>query len=244
MNEPLPLKLSALLIGQSVPFGPNGEPSAIGKTGVSLPLSLGITGFAGDRQADLRHHGGADKAVHHYPAEHYAAWRRELPEIPPQHFQPGAFGENLSSFGLSEENVCIGDIFRIGSARLQVSQARQPCWKLNVRFSHSGMSARVQESGRTGWYYRVLEQGEVAPDAEIQLLDRPCPEWTLALLLNYLYRDPLNGEALTRMSALSTLPASWRELARRRLETGRIEDWAQRLATPAICNEAFEPQRR
>lgn len=233
MNEPLPLKLKGLLIGQIVPFGPNGEPSAIGKTGVTRPLSLGITGFEGDRQADLRHHGGPDKAVHHYPGEHYASWCREHPEIPPERFQPGAFGENLNTFGLTEENVCIGDIFRIGSARLQVSQARQPCWKLNVRFGHPGMSARVQESGRTGWYYRVLEQGKVAPDAEILLLDRPCPDWTLARLLQHLYLDPLNMEVLTRMTALKALPASWRELARHRLETGRLEDWTHRLVTPA-----------
>ncbi len=234
MNEPLPLNINGLLIGQSIPFGPNGEPSAIAKTVVTHPLSLGITGFEGDMQADLRHHGGPDKAVHHYPAEHYATWCREFPEIPPERFQPGAFGENLSTLGLTEENVCIGDIFRIGSARLQVSQARQPCWKLNVRFEHPEMSLRVQASERTGWYYRVLDQGKVAPDAEILLLDRPCPDWTLARLLKHLYLDPLNIEALTRMTALNALPASWRELARRRLETKQIEDWTHRLVTPAI----------
>lgn len=234
MNEQRPLKLSALLIGKIVPFGPNGEPSAIGKTPVNHPLSLGATGFVDDMQADLRHHGGTGKAVHHYPAEHYATWRREYPEIEPERFQPGTFGENLSTFGLTEENVCIGDTFRIGGALLEVSQGRKPCWKLNERTGQPGIAARMQESGRTGWYYRVLEHGTVSPDAEIILLDRPYPEWTLAHLLRQLYLGPPDIEVLARLSTLNALPDSWREQARRRLETNYVEDSSQRLVTPAI----------
>jgi MOSC domain-containing protein YiiM len=224
--------VNSLLVGQVVPFGPNGELSAIGKVVVSRPLHLGVNGFDDDAQADLRHHGGPDKAVHHYPAEHYATWQRELPEISPECFLPGAFGENLSTLGLTEENACIGDIFRIGDAHLQVSQARQPCWKLNVRFGQPEMSKKIQDSGRTGWYYRVLKTGEVAPGAEIQLLERPCPDWPLARLLNYLYIDPLNIEALMQMETLTVLPAAWREMAQRRLETNSLEDWSRRLGTP------------
>lgn len=231
---PEPASLCGLRVGRVAPFGPDGAFSAIDKTSVQHPLRLSQDGLEGDEQADRRHHGGTDKAVHHYPAEHYAAWRSELPDIPPSRLQPGAFGENLSTLGLTEANVCIGDIFSVGSARLQVSQARQPCWKLNVRFGLSGMSKKIQDSGRTGWYYRVLESGEIAPQDKIQLLDRQYPDWPLARLLHYLYIDPLNAEALERMAALSALPDSWRALAQRRLETMQVEDWSRRLLVPQV----------
>ncbi len=223
-----------LLVGRALPFGPNDEPSAIDKHPVVRPLRLTATGFEGDEQGDPRHHGGPDKAVHHYPGEHYAAWRLELPELQAERFRVGAFGENLGTVGLTEANVCVGDVFRLGAALIQVSQARQPCWKLNLRFGNPDMSRRVQESARTGWYYRVLETGEVAPGAALHLLDRPHPDWPLARLLWHLYSDPLNVSALADMAALSNLSASWRELARRRLASGQIEDWLRRLKTPVI----------
>lgn len=222
-----------LLVGRARPFGPNGEPSAIDKHAVDRMLKLGIEGFEGDEQGDRRHHGGPEKAVHHYPGEHYAVWRRDLPGLPADLFRTGAFGENLGTSGLTESNVCVGDTFRLGTALIQVSQARQPCWKLNLRFGRSDMSRRVQDSGRTGWYYRVLEAGEVAPGAPLRLLERPHPSWPLARLLHHFYIDPLHAAALEAIAALPGLSASWRELARRRLETGRVEDWLRRLDTPA-----------
>lgn len=229
-----PVATAQLLVGRALPFGPNGEPSAIDKHPAVWPLRLTATGFEGDEQGDPRHHGGPDKAVHHYPGEHYAAWRLELPELQAERFRVGAFGENLGTVGLTEANVCVGDIFRLGAALIQVSQARQPCWKLNLRFGHPDMSRRVQERARTGWYYRVLETGEVAPGAALHLLDRPHPDWPLARLLWHLYSDPLNVSALADMAALSNLSTSWRELARRRLASGQIEDWLRRLKTPVI----------
>jgi MOSC domain-containing protein YiiM len=229
-----PVAAVQLRLGRALPFGPNGEPSAIDKHPAVGPLRLTVNGFEGDEQGDRRHHGGPDKAVHHYPEEHYAAWRLELPELPKDRFQAGAFGENLSTVGLTEANVCIGDVFGLGAARIQVSQARQPCWKLNLRFGSSDMSRRVQDSGRTGWYYRVLETGEVAPGAALRLLDRPHPDWPLARVLCYLYEDPLNLGALAAIAALANLSASWRELAQRRLASGQIEDWSRRLTTPVM----------
>ena len=221
-------------IGRALPFGPNGEPSAIDKQPVTHALTLGVNGFEGDEQGDRRHHGGPEKALHHYPGEHYTAWRLDLPEAPAEAFRSGAFGENLVSAGLTEANVCIGDVFRLGAARIQVSQARQPCWKLNLRFGIPDMARRVQDSGRTGWYYRVLETGEVAAGAVLQLLERPHPDWPLARLLFQLYEDPLNLDALAAMATLDSLASSWRELAQRRMDSGRIEDWSQRLTTPAM----------
>jgi MOSC domain-containing protein YiiM len=195
---------------------------------------LTVSGFEGDEQGDRRHHGGPEKAVHHYPEAHYAAWRREFPERHAHTFRAGAFGENLVSAGLTEANVCVGDVFRLGAALIQVSQARQPCWKLNLRFGIPDMSRRVQDSGRTGWYYRVLEAGVVAPGAALDLLERPHPDWPLARLLFQLYEDPLNDSALAAMAELDSLAPSWRELAQRRLASGRIEDWSHRLTTPAV----------
>ena len=228
-----PVATARLLVGRALPFGPNGEPSAIGKHPAVRPLRLTAAGFEGDEQGDPRHHGGPDKAVHHYPGERYGTWRLELPELLAERFGTGAFGENLGTVGLTEANVCVGDIFRLGTALIQVSQARQPCWKLNLRFGKPDMSRRVQESARTGWYYRVLETGEVAPGAELRLLDRPRPDWPLAHLLHHFYADPLNVEALAAIMALDVLSASWRELAQRRLTSGQVEDWSRRLNTPA-----------
>jgi MOSC domain-containing protein YiiM len=234
VNALPPVAAVQLRVGRARPFGPNGEPSAIDKHPVVHPLRLTVNGFAGDQQGDRRHHGGPEKAVHHYPEEHYAAWRLGLPKLQAERFQAGAFGENLGTFGLTEANVCVGDVFRLGAVLVQVSQARQPCWKLNLRFGIPDMSRRVQDSGRAGWYYRVLESGEVAPGAALRLIDRPHPGWPLARLLFHLYEDPLNVRALAAMAALDSLSPSWRELAQRRLASGQIEDWSRRLTTPAM----------
>jgi len=223
-----------LLVGRARPFGPNEEPSAIDKHPVVRPLKLTVNGFEDDEQGDRRHHGGPEKAVHHYPGEHYAAWRLELPDLQAERFQVGAFGENIGTVGLTEANICVGDVFRLGTALIQVSQARQPCWKLNLRFDIPDMSLRVQDSTRTGWYYRVLETGEVKPGATLCLLERPQPDWPLSRLLCCLYGDPLNLRALAAIVTLGNLSASWRELAQRRLASGQIEDWSRRLTTPVL----------
>ncbi len=221
--------LEALLIGRARPFGPEGEASAIDKQALDHPVQLTLMGLEGDEQGDRRYHGGPDKALHHYAAEHYAEWRQELPETPPHRWQAGGFGENLSTLGLSEDNVCLGDIFQFGTAYIQVSQARQPCWKLNLRFDCADMAERVQASLRTGWYYRVLTPGQVTPGDSLSLRERPCPAWPLTRLLHYLYRDVLNREALAAIAALNLLTPSWRKLAAQRLSSGQVEDWQRRL---------------
>lgn len=235
MNALPPIAVHDLLTGRAVPFGPNGEPSAIGKRRVMSPLRLTELGFTGDEQGDRRHHGGPDKALHHYPLEHYPAWRHELPGVPADRWQVGGFGENIGAVGLTENDVCLGDVFRLGDTLIQVSQARQPCWKLNVRFGLPDMARRVQDSGRTGWYYRVLETGEVSPGCELRLIDRPHPQWSLARLLHHLYIDPLDDGALAAIAALELLAPGWRQLAARRLASGSIEDWSRRLDTPRLA---------
>jgi MOSC domain-containing protein YiiM len=231
MDPQLPNAAAHLLIGQARPFGPNGEPSAIDKQAVATPLRLSVTGFAGDEQGDPSRHGGPDKAVHHYPFEHYAAWCRELPDLA-ERFRTGGFGENISTVGLTEQNVCVGDQFSLGTARIQVAQARQPCWKLGVRFGIPDMPRRVQASARTGWYYRVLEPGMVTPGDELRLIDRPHPDWPLARLLHHLYVDRMNADALHAIAALAVLPSSFRQLAEKRLQSSLVEDWSRRLNAP------------
>lgn len=223
--------LRAVCTGRARAFGPAGQPSAIDKHPCTGRVILGPLGLQGDKQGDRRVHGGVDKAVHHYPFEHYAAWRAELGESAALS-SAGAFGENLSTQGLTEHEVCVGDRFRAGSALLEVSQARQPCWKVDVRFGAPGMARRMQDNGRTGWYYRVIEAGELAAGDRLELIERPCPDWPLARLLRVLYHDCLNREDLFAVVALAPLAEGWRRLAAARLDTGRVEDWSRRLSVP------------
>ncbi|MBY6261167.1 MOSC domain-containing protein [Azospirillum sp. 412522] len=224
-----PAKLSALLVGKAVPFGRPDTFSAIGKRPVDTAITIGPTGIEGDEQGDRRFHGGPEKAVHHYPFDHYAAWRGDLPFPTPLLETVGAFGENLSTLGLTEETVCIGDVFRVGTATVQVSQGRQPCWKLNHHFGVKDMARRVQSTGRTGWYYRVLEPGIAAVGDDVALIERPLPDWPLSRILRALYHDTGDVRTLAGIAALEPLAAGWRTLARRRVESGRVEDWTERL---------------
>lgn len=222
------IRLSALLIGRVEPLGPNGVPSGIAKAPVMAPVRLSRTGIEGDGQGDRVKHGGPEKAVHLYPHDHYAPWAAETEGLPPLS-EPGAFGENLSTEGLTEADVAIGDVFRLGTALIEVSQGRQPCFKLNLRFGRADMAARVQSTGRTGWYFRVLEEGIVAPGDALVLQHRVCAEWTVARIWHLFYVDRLNREGLEGIARLSPLAESWRLLARKRLESGLIEDWSRRL---------------
>lgn len=237
MSQPLSairVPVDAVLTGAVRPFGPKGVPSGIAKAATRARLRLTATGLEGDGQGDPRHHGGPEKALHHYAFDHYPAWRLTLREQGASADgvldTPGAFGENLSTTGLTEADVCIGDQFRLGTALVEVSQARQPCWKLNHRFGYAGMSRAVQQSLRTGWYYRVLETGDVAAGDMLELVARPCPGWSLHRLLQVLYVERLDYAALEEMAALAPLAESWRKLARQRLERREVEAMERRLS--------------
>jgi MOSC domain-containing protein YiiM len=138
--------------------------------------------------------------------------------------------------GMDENNVCLGDVFQIGRARIQVSQGRKPCWKLNHRFGIADMALRVQNSGRTGWYYRVLDAGDIAPDDELSLVERPHPNWTLARLISVIYHEKADRKALAELAELNALAPSWREMVEKRLTSGRLEDGLLRLVTPKTEN--------
>jgi len=182
--------------------------SAIAKEPVQGPVWLGRTNLIGDGQADLKHHGGPDKAVLAYAAAHYPLWRAELgrSDLP-----YGAFGENFTINGLTEEVVCIGDVYAIGEARVQVSQPRQPCWKIARRWRIKDLTARVVETGRTGWYLRVLTEGYVEARVPVELVERPFPQWTVARATEVMrnrWRDQAAARALAECPALAQ---SWKE---------------------------------
>ncbi len=222
------IPLQALLVGEVRPLGPRGIPSGIAKASVDRPLAIGPLGLAGDAQGDTKHHGGPEKALHHYPLDHYLTWTSEIGHRDVLG-SLGAFGENLSTLGLTEEDVAVGDVFALGSAIIEVSQGRQPCWKLNERFAQADMARRVQASGRTGWYYRVLQSGEVSPDAQLQRIERAAPAWTIRRIWQVFYVDTLNRAELAELAEMPQLAEGWRRHARRRLETGSVEDWTSRL---------------
>ncbi|WP_276122038.1 MOSC domain-containing protein [Pararhizobium qamdonense] len=220
--------IEALLTGFVKPLGTRAAASGIDKTQVTVPTKLTETGFEGDAQGDLVRHGGREKAVHHYPLDHYLAWRGEI-GVHRLLGMPVAFGENVSTIGLTENTVSIGDVFRAGTAVIEVSQGRQPCWKLNEPFGDPSIAKRVQSTGRTGWYYRVLQSGIVAPDDSIDRIERRSPDWTIARIWRAFYVDVLNRDELAQLSELSRLAESWRTHAVKRLQTNTVEDWTQRL---------------
>lgn len=227
---PRATRVDALLAGRAVPYTRAGSRSAIDKRPLRGRVAIGELGIAGDEQGDPRVHGGPDKAIHHYAFDHYAAWRGELGPLPLLQ-APGAFGENLSTRGLDETGVCLGDRFRLGSALLEVSQGRQPCWKLNDRFGVPDMALRVQDSGRSGWYYRVLRPGHATAGDALALVERPHPDWPLQRLAMLLYRRVPEAGPLEAALRLPLVP-SWRKLIERRLDSRRVEDWTRRIEGP------------
>ena len=200
--------IDGVYIGGIVPLPPEGQATGIFKHPAAGPVRLTRQGLVGDAQADRRVHGGPDKALHHYAAENYPRLAAAFPAQAAQ-LVPGSIGENLSTRGWTEESVCIGDVFRVGGARVQVSQPRSPCWKIDHKFAAAGMSRFIAEAGITGWYYRVVEEGELAPGDPFELLERPAPAATLARLWRTgLMHRPDEAE-LAALAATPGLAAGW-----------------------------------
>jgi MOSC domain-containing protein YiiM len=186
--------------GQSVTTG-------IFKESVPGRVLLRTLNLDGDRQADLSVHGGADKAVYVYPAEHYEYWCRELPgrDLP-----WGSFGENFTTTGLLEDAVHIGDRFSIGSAQVVVTQPRLPCYKLGIKFGQADMVKRFANSRRTGFYVAVLTEGEVGAGDAVALLGRAAHPLTVAEITRLYLRDEEDLEKMRRAVQNEALPPSWR----------------------------------
>ncbi len=205
--------IESVLTGSVQNFA-NGQSSAIAKTAVGGPRAVAWLGIAGDAQADLSVHGGPDKAIHHYPFDHYDCWQTDLGETALL-AAPGAFGENISTTGITEETACIGDRYRMGTALVEIAQGRQPCWKQAHRLDSTNVVPRMVETQRCGWYYRVIEEGTVAAGDTLSLIERPFPEWTVKRVIKLLIagdarRDPAAARAL---AALPLLADNWRARA-------------------------------
>jgi MOSC domain-containing protein YiiM len=171
-------------------------------------LWLGYEGLSGDEQADRRNHGGVDKAVCVYPIEHYGYWREKLAPLDLPH---GAFGENFTTAGMLEAEVCVGDIYTVGSAVVQVSQPREPCWKVARRWRIKDLTAQVERTGRTGFYFRVVRHGEVQAGDALALRERPAPQWSIERCNEAMHRRK-EDEALAReLADCSLLAASWKD---------------------------------
>lgn len=184
--------------------------SAIHKFPVDGPVRVGYEGLEGDAQGDRRVHGGPEKAVHQYALRHYGAWAARFPQAAAE-LQRGSFGENLSTDVHDETTVCIGDRYQVGSVLLEVSQPRRPCWKLDVRFTVDGLAQAVQESGWSGWYYRVLQTGALQVGDNLELVWRAPATVSLAEFWRSYHSPEPDLKELEHLQNLPGLSAGWRQ---------------------------------
>ena len=189
--------------------------TAIFKESVSGPIELHRLNLEGDRQADLSVHGGPTKAVYAYPSEHYPFWRSELPEM---ELDWGMFGENLTTEGLDEESVHIGDVFKLGTARLIVTEPRMPCFKLTIRFEREDIVKRFLQSQRSGLYFGVVQEGTVQAGDQFELISTDSQGLKVADVTRLYTTDKGNAELLTKAVGTTALPEKWKSYFSHRLE--------------------------
>jgi MOSC domain-containing protein YiiM len=214
-----------LYAGQIRPMPGDGRPTAIFKQPLQGRVGIGWEGIEGDKQADRRFHGGSEKALHHFPLQSHRRLAQQFPQVAAQ-FGAGAIGENISTEGLDERGACVGDVFALGGARIQLNQPRTPCWKIDARFGAEGISRYVAEQGMAGWYYRVLAPGEVQTGDELQLLQRNPDPVSLAEFWDTIHAHRPPREQLLRIAETPGLNAYWRT---RLLERA---DWLERNPGP------------
>jgi MOSC domain-containing protein YiiM len=206
-------RVFSIHIGKVAPLGPQGVPSGFVKLATHEAVRVTPLSIAGDEQADLSVHGGPEKAVYGYSLENYADWRSEYPRHA-NALMPGGFGENLCIEGMREADLCVGDIHRIGSARLQVCQPREPCFKLALHFEDKLMPKAMVRSGRSGWYYRVLEAGEIEPGAGVHLDGRPNPDFPFTRLVQLISNGKASAPELRRLQQMQGLASNWKAWAK------------------------------
>ncbi len=190
--------------------------SAIFKQPVIGAVSLSKYNLDGDKQADLTVHGGIDKAVNVYPIEHYQYWnqrarfplRRRIQLPSPCN---GAFGENFTTSGLLENEVCIGDTYEVGNVIVQISQPRQPCWKLARKFNQAKLPFWVQNTSKTGWYFRVLQEGQVESKNKFKLIERTNPDWSIQRANQLMYSANKDQTDILSILECKELSASWQK---------------------------------
>lgn len=202
-------QINGLFIGIVETLWPRLAPSAIAKKPVQGACRIIRTGLEGDMCADMGVHGGPDQAIHHYASDHMPFWRSQHAEQAVT-FVPGCFGENVATTGLDEHTLCIGDVLTMGSARVQVSQGRQPCWKLNARIGRKDMAYAFRKTCKTGWYYRVLETGVVTPESFMHVIERPAPQWPIYDVIAARFSRDVPSETAQKLSDLAPLSEEWR----------------------------------
>ncbi|HEX8349041.1 MAG TPA: MOSC domain-containing protein, partial [Hymenobacter sp.] len=180
--------------------------TSIFKRPVTGPVYVHAEHLAGDGQADLRVHGGPDKAVYSYPQEHHAYWQQYLLA---EKLVPGAFGENLTTLGLLEEQVCVGDYYQIGTAVLMALQPRRPCFKLGIRLQQEDMVRRFEQARRSGIYFRVQQEGLIQAGDPITLVQRSAHAVTIQDMVDLNTPGPKDAGKLQQMLALPYLSPSW-----------------------------------
>lgn len=207
----------SLFIGGIGLLPESGRPTGMYKQPASGPLELGPEGFVGDQQADRRVHGGPDKAVHLYPARHYARLAARFPEAAAL-LVAGSNGENLSTPDLDENDIHLGDIWQLGMARLQLSQPRSPCWKIDERYACDGMAQFIAEERLTGWYWRVLTPGTVQPGDTLVLEQRTADTFSLAQAMLLLQEHRPALAELEKLAASPGVADNWRRKMVQRIE--------------------------
>lgn len=195
------------------------------KEPVHEAVFLSSVNFIGDGQGDLVHHGGVHKAVCVYPFAHYSYWERALDRP----LSYGAFGENLTISGITEQDVCIGDSFQLGEAIVQVSQPRQPCFKLGLVYERKDMPLLVQDTGYTGFYLRVLQEGMVSPEDKLVPLTRQAQAITVAEANRLMHHDKQDLVGVRRLLEVEELSPSWRKTFEKRM-VGQEVDSSERIS--------------
>lgn len=204
------MKLLSIQVGKIETHDYNGEAwtTAYYKAPVSGSVRVNTLSVAGDEQHNKQVHGGVHRAVLMYSAENYARWTEELK----RDFDYGAFAENFTVSGMDEASVCLGDIYQIGDVvRLQVAQPRQPCYQIYRALGVRGISKKVTQTHRTGWYLRVLQAGNVQAGMSIKRLERPYPEWTIQRCHTVMNERATRRAEAGQLAAITELEPGWRK---------------------------------
>jgi MOSC domain-containing protein YiiM len=213
------LSVNIGLPAQVVLSGKSKTRTAIHKKPVQGKIFLDSDGLAGDGVADAVRHGGWDQAICAYSSDHFSFWSKEIPI----EFLPGSFGENFTLAGLTEKDISIGDIIRVGDAELQCSQPRQPCYKLIKVMNYPAMSKRIHDTGFSGFYLRVIKEGYVEKGADAEFVHKDPAGFTVDMVNSLMYRDKNNFEKICELIQIDSLSSGWRDLFLKRLHTNNIE---------------------
>ncbi|EGU31071.1 hypothetical protein VII00023_08674 [Vibrio ichthyoenteri ATCC 700023] len=217
--------VAGIYVGKVTQF--HGMRTAMNKGACDGELFLAKTGLDGDECADSKFHGGVERALHQYPAEHYDYWAAQY-RSESEWCAPG-MGENISTLGMTEADVCIGDRYQWGEAIIEVSQPRSPCMKLSQRWGVENFSIDMQQLSRCGWLYRVVQTGKVSAKQPLVLIERVENPLSILAICERYFADPLNVAGLEELLAQDRLSTSWRSNVEKRLATGEVENWNFRL---------------